>query len=188
VEVLVTKLNGLKSAIILCVLIATAIASPSQVAPSKASPRSASAPRLGVLYSFANGNDGSLPDASLVADQEGNLYGTTSLGGGASTSCFLGSVPDGCGTVFKLTVPSSRMGKWTQETLYSFTGGSDGSEPFSTLVMDSKGNLYGTTSEGGDLNNTSCSHAGKNVGCGVVFELSPSVPGGPWVENVIYTF
>jgi uncharacterized repeat protein (TIGR03803 family) len=96
-----------------------------------------------VLYSFQGGTDGSAPLGGLVLGSDGNFYGTTLYGGsGASSSCD----KVGCGAVFKIT-PSG------QETvLYSFQGGTDGGHPASSLIQDSEGNLYGTTSEGGSNN------------------------------------
>ena len=88
-----------------------------------------------VLYAFTGGADGGYPQAGLVRDAAGNLYGTTSFGG-ATSFCF-GS---GCGVVFKL----DKTGKET--VLYAFTGGADGGEPVAGLVRDTAGNLYGTTS------------------------------------------
>ncbi len=102
-----------------------------------------------VLYSFiGTEGDGANPVARLVQDTQGNLYGTT-YGGGAHQH----------GTVFKLDT----TGKET--VLYSFTGGADGGSPESGLVLDAQGNLYGTTSGGGDL---ACD---APYGCGTVFEL-----------------
>jgi uncharacterized repeat protein (TIGR03803 family) len=92
--------------------------------------------------------DGDGPQAGLVGDAEGNLYGTTRYGG-----------VYGEGTVFKL----DKGGKET--VLYSFTGGADGKNPLAGLVRDAAGNLYGTTSAGG----TGCGGAG----CGTVFKLTP---------------
>ena len=103
-----------------------------------------------VLYSFQGGTDGYYPNGSLVLDKAGNLYGTTSFGGGSS------ACPNGCGTIFQIT-PSG-----TENILYRFTGGSDGSKPQSSLLLDSKGNLYGTTYDGGDFF------------WGTVFKLSPT--------------
>ena len=88
-----------------------------------------------VLHSFARtGGDGANPEAGLVRDAAGNLYGTTPYGGAS-----------GYGTVFMLDT----TGKET--VLYSFTGtGGDGAEPlFGYLVRDAAGNLYGTTEGGG---------------------------------------
>ena len=91
-----------------------------------------------VLYSFKGGTDGWEPEAGLVLDAQGNLYGTTYEGG--DLAC---GPPYGCGTVFKLDT----TGKET--VLHSFTGPPDGAEPGAGLVLDAQGNLYGTTSRGG---------------------------------------
>jgi uncharacterized repeat protein (TIGR03803 family) len=123
-----------------------------------------------VAYRFG-GNDGIYPMASPVFDRAGNLYGTTE-GGGTGSS----------GTVWELSPPSSPGGPWTETVLHSFSG-SDGREPMASLVFDGKGNLYGTTSFGGDQN---CE---TPIGCGVVFELSPpSSPGDPWTDTVLHIF
>ena len=115
-----------------------------------------------VLYSFAGGTDGSQPyHAGVVFDQSGNLYGVTEYGG-----------LYGNGTVFQL-VPSPGGG-WTENILYSFTGGSDGANPLGGLVIDGSGNVYGTAWGGGIY------------GCGVVFQLSPSQ--GGWTYSVLYAF
>jgi uncharacterized repeat protein (TIGR03803 family) len=129
-----------------------------------------------VLYDFAGGSDGKLPDGfgggALVFDQAGNLYGTTANGGG--TGCDYG-----CGTVYEL----SRSGSgWTESVLYRFTGGSDGAVPTSTLVFDQAGNLYGTAAVGG----LSGCNFSVYRGCGTVFKLLPS--GSGWTESVLYSF
>jgi uncharacterized repeat protein (TIGR03803 family) len=85
-----------------------------------------------VLYNFTGGSDGDFPQSGLVRDSSGNLYGTTHYGGKA-----------GWGVVFKLT----SSGKET--VLHSFTGGTDGGEPFGNLLLDSSNNIYGTTIVGG---------------------------------------
>ncbi len=89
-----------------------------------------------VLYTFTGGADGARPFAGLVMDASGNLYGTTIAGG------------SGFGTVFKVNPKTKK-----ETTLYTFTGGTDGSEPFSGLLMDGKNNLYGTTEGGGSSGN-----------------------------------
>jgi uncharacterized repeat protein (TIGR03803 family) len=122
-----------------------------------------------LLYTFTGGADGAQPNGGLIFDQAGALYGTTSTYGTASCS-----VNPGCGAVFKLT-PSGNT--WTTSVLYSFTGGTDGSNPSGPLLFDQTGNLYGMTSRGG-----SCTP----LNCGVVFELMPS--GGNWTESVLYAF
>jgi uncharacterized repeat protein (TIGR03803 family) len=105
-------------------------------------------------YLSGNGSGRSGPFARLLRDAAGNLYGTTDADGAY-----------GKGSVFKLT-PGS--GGWTFTTLYDFTGGSDGANPQGALVMDSSGNLYGTTFQGGGFS-ANC----YNYQCGVVFEITP---------------
>jgi len=111
-----------------------------------------------VLHSFW-GADGVKPLSSLVRDQAGNFYGTTWEGGTPKGGgCF-----HGCGTVFKLDT----TGKLA--VLYVFTGGTDGGQPEAGLILDNSGNLYGTTTLGGDLNCLS----DYGSGCGVVFKIDP---------------
>ena len=109
-----------------------------------------------VLYRFEGGDHGADPAAGLVMDQAGTLYGTTNNGG---SDC-------DCGTVFKLT-PTGK-----QTALHVFTGGSDGGNAKSRLVMDATGNLYGTAVSGGG-----------DCGCGVVFRMTPK-----GAEKVLHTF
>jgi uncharacterized repeat protein (TIGR03803 family) len=113
-----------------------------------------------VLYSFTGGTDGASPEGSLTLDQAGNLYGTTTYGGGSNA-----------GVVFKLTHNSSG---WTESVLYSFTGSNDGGEPMSGVIFDPAGNLYGTATQVGTLDS------------GVVFKLTPGL--GAWTETVLYAF
>jgi uncharacterized repeat protein (TIGR03803 family) len=119
-----------------------------------------------VLYSFgATAADGWYPVAGLVMDAAGNLFGTTSEDGGPF-SCGLSS----CGTVFELV--NSPTG-YTEKVLYTFAE-SDGANPLAGLIMDSSGNLYGTTSNGGAY------------GFGTVFELVNS--SGSYTERVLHSF
>jgi uncharacterized repeat protein (TIGR03803 family) len=106
-----------------------------------------------VLYRFTGGNDGGSPQAGPTLDQSGNIYGT----------CF-GGGEYGQGTAFQL-MPSS--GGWVENTLHSFTGGSDGGTPFGGLIFDNSGNLYGINDSG------------------VVYELTPSNRG--WTITELYT-
>jgi len=117
-----------------------------------------------VIYRFTSGGDGRQPTGNLIFDSFGNIYGTTQAGGAF-----------GYGSVFKLTRSG---GSWSESILYSFTSGDDGNQPSDGVVMDSAGNLYGTTPYGGIDN---CQQS-----CGIVFELSPS--GGGWTETVLYRF
>ncbi len=133
-----------------------------------------------VLYSFTNSNgDGSHPEATLVFDEAGNLYGTTT-GGGLTGHCFVNG-PDSCGTVFELAPNGS--GGWKESVLYAFRGSpNDGSNPGAGLVRDATGNLYGTTVVGGNASN-----GVDTYGLGTVFELSPEAGGG-WTETVLHNF
>jgi len=119
-----------------------------------------------VLHSFTGGADGGQPNA-VIRDPAGNLYGTT-YAGGLTGGC--GASP-GCGVVFKLD-PAGRA-----KVLYSFTGGTDGGNPGAGVIRDSAGNLYGSTSGGGD-HTAPCTY-----GCGVVFKLDPAGQ-----ETVLYSF
>ncbi len=146
----------------------------------------AAATRWKTIYTFAGRNDGQYPIAPLIADAKGNLYGTTSEGGGG-LSC--AGFTEGCGTVFELVAPASPSGRWQEQILHTFTGGSDGSNPVGGLIFDAAGNLYGTTFNGGDLSNSLCADGVGNIGCGVAFELSPpSSHGGAWTETVLHMF
>ncbi len=113
-----------------------------------------------VLYSFAGyPTDGATPIGGLLMDAAGNLYGTTTNGGNNNTCQWSGV---GCGTVFKLDT------KGNETVLYNFAG-PDGANPIASLIMDAKGDLYGTTEYGGRLQR--CTGYGF-AGCGVVFKLS----------------
>ena len=132
-----------------------------------------------VLYSFcpAGGEcvDGARPSSAVIADSEGNLYGTTVSGG-----------PSDQGTVFELSPPSNPGGAWTEKVLYNFcsqTNCTDGFAPLGPVLLDPYGNLYGTTYFGGNPNSPVCGSSG----CGVAFELTPSV-GGSWQYALLYTF
>jgi len=115
-----------------------------------------------VLHNFGAGTDGSESNAGLVMDGAGNLYGTTTLGG-----------VHGDGTAFELT-PVTGEG-WTEKMLHSFSGTTDGSQPWAGLTFDAAGNLYGTTLYGGAYNG------------GTVFELMPQT-GGQWAGKVLHAF
>lgn len=129
-----------------------------------------------VLWNFTCGNDGCGPEASLVFDSAGNLYGTT-YEGGPNVS--------GSGTVFQMS-PDGR-GNWNETTLHVFTGLPDGSGPLSSLIIDQSGNIFGTTSAGGYYVVTyGCNYSGL-FGCGVVFKLSKKAS-GDWTEQVLYAF
>jgi uncharacterized repeat protein (TIGR03803 family) len=126
-----------------------------------------------VLYTFTGGKDGAHPQAGLIFDATGNLYGTT-VEGGNLTAC-----NSGCGTAFKLTPTTS--GPWQQTVLHSFNGKTDGANPHAGLVFDAAGYLYGTNYWGG------AAPACPAADCGTVFRLAPS-PTGPWKERVLHAF
>jgi uncharacterized repeat protein (TIGR03803 family) len=116
-----------------------------------------------VLYSFTGGNDGGDAATGLVFDSQGNLYGTTVVGGTSA-----------CGTVFKLAPKASPP--WQESVLYPFGCYADGKNPYGGVTFDPQGNLYGTTVSGGS--GGSCG----SYGCGVVFQLTPTA------ENVLHSF
>src|SRR5579871_263188 len=147
-----------------------------------AGPLPARGQTLQVLHYFtfspdSSVTDGSFPQAGLVRDRAGNLYGTTSDGGGISGNC-----PSGCGTVFQLKPQGS---DWIYRILYRFHF-TDGWGP-GALVIGPDGTLYGTTGEGGGIG---CLNL---QGCGLVFNLRPSsafchAVSCPWEETVLYNF
>jgi uncharacterized repeat protein (TIGR03803 family) len=122
-----------------------------------------------VLYSFCAAQlcpDGSNPQASVIFDTAGNLYGTAIYGG--NSNCVRG-----CGTVFEL---SRGNGKWAYKVLHHFeNNGKDGYYPAANLILDAAGNLYGTTANGGTSQG------------GTVFELMPA-KSGKWQEKILYSF
>ena len=129
---------------------------------------SASNPSIVVLHRFTGSTDGRVPTGQLIADHDGNLYGTTERGGTADN-----------GIVFELSPPATKGGQWIEKVLYRFKGGSDGIAPTAGLVFDPAGNLYGTTSDGGKC----------HYSCGTVFRLArPLKPGGSWIETVLHAF
>jgi uncharacterized repeat protein (TIGR03803 family) len=140
-----------------------------------ASPRLANGQTETTVYGFKYSSDGAYPQSRLVRDKAGNLYGTAAQAGTNNSTCTVG-----CGTVFELSPASD--GGWTFQTLYSFTGGSDGSYPRNGLTLDSRGNLYGTTEFGGVVIEGACP-----MGCGAVFEISPALGGG-WTFKSLHDF
>jgi uncharacterized repeat protein (TIGR03803 family) len=119
-----------------------------------------------VLHGFAGGADGVSPEAGLIADASGNLYGTTDTGGTSNA-----------GTVFRLAPPAVAGGAWTNTVLYSFQGGADGDFSQAPLLPGGGGILYGTTEQGGAS------------GFGTVFALTPPAVGGTaWGKTILFAF
>jgi uncharacterized protein YceK len=139
-----------------------------------------------VLYRFKGASDGENPSATLARDASGALYGTTLSGGNGGCTDLFGYVV-GCGTIFKLTPPAPGSTTWTKTTLHHLKGGTDGALPFGKLLLDGSGNLYGTTSQGG---NSQCGDGiGNVIGCGTVFKLAPPTPGRTgWTKTVVHHF
>jgi hypothetical protein len=124
------------------------------------------------LYAFTGGSDGGEPEAEVIFDAAGNLYGTAVDGG--YLSCYFDR---GCGVAFELT-PSG--GTWNESVLYTFGDGSDGANPYGSLIFDKQGNLYGTAYTGAL---GTCNSGG---GCGTAFELENTENG--WQEQTLYSF
>ena len=114
------------------------------------------------LYAFSDSSDGGFPNAGVVLDKNGNLFGTASTGGNFQCSI-------GCGVVYELLKSTG----WGEHVLHAFAG-SDGQFPNAVLLQGSNGTFYSTTWFGGSTGN------------GTVFSLTPS--GSSWMENVLYSF
>jgi uncharacterized repeat protein (TIGR03803 family) len=118
-----------------------------------------------VLHYFGDGNDGWEPEAALIFDAKGNLYGTTTVGG-------LGCLSPGCGIVFQLQPNSD--GTWTENVLHNLRS-TEGAMSHAPVVFDGQGNLYGTAPNGGSSNQ------------GSVFKLLRS-SSGSWPAIVLQSF
>jgi len=128
----------------------------------KMAPQSGGTWKFTTIDAFRGMPHPGFPYGGVIFDGSGNLYGTTYFGG-----------KNGLGSVYKLT---NTNGKWSESQLYSFKGSNDGSSPTSTLVFDANGNLYGTTSAGGDSNDD-----------GTIFKLTPT-SGGKYKESIVHHF
>ena len=112
------------------------------------------------IHTFKGTPDAGSPYGGLIPDSAGNLYGTTYFGG-----------TNGAGSVYELTPQST--GRYSERVLYSFQGGSDGDLPTSTLIFDAAGDLFGTTSSGGNT-----------CDCGTIFKIAA----GTAKETILYRF
>jgi len=136
-----------------------------------------------VLHSFNGnqkiGNDGCYTASGVIINADGNLDGTTD---------FCGSGNNGgtsLGVIYELSPPSTTGGIWNESFPLNFSSGSAGGSGAGGLIHDSKGNLYGTTSVGG---NQICDARNGNL-CGMVFQLAPPAQsGGSWTETTLYNF
>lgn len=127
----------------------------------------ASGQTLTTLYSFAASGDGVDPQAGVVFDQAGNLFGTAAVGGISGAN----------GIVYELSPPAQPGNPWTETIPTQFRGSPDGKIPECRLNVTPTGRLFGTTLQGGANN------------LGAAFEmLPPPAPGGRWKEQVIYSF
>lgn len=106
--------------------------------------------KLTTIWSFTNGADGGAPYGSVLLGSSGQLYVTVTSG-----------CADGVGGVLEFLPPATQGAAWTENVLYSFTGGLDGSQPFAGVVLN-KGSLYGTTA-----------FSNLDLGYGTVFQLTP---------------
>ncbi len=128
-----------------------------------------------IIHNFTGHGDGGNPFAGVTLDQAGNLYGTTQTGGNSNA-----------GVVYKLAFKHT---SWVLSPLYTFSGVPDGGEPYAGITRDAHGQLYGTTSSGGQ---GTCVLFGIQ-GCGIVFKLAPSSQVqrsviAPWVKTLLYSF
>jgi uncharacterized repeat protein (TIGR03803 family) len=114
-----------------------------------------------ILHNFRNGRDGAHPEASVILDGNGSLYGTTTEGGTGQS-----------GTVYKLTPNADG---YREKVIHTFNSLVDGAYPVAGLFIDSSGSVFGTTSQGD----------GNNL-CGTVFKLTPSH--GTYVETFVHAF
>jgi uncharacterized repeat protein (TIGR03803 family) len=115
------------------------------------------------LYSFTGEADGGHPGTGLIGGPGGVLYGVTTNGGSAHN-----------GTIFQLKPPTESGGQWTEQVLYNFPGGANGTSPFAPLLLGGEGTLYGTAPGGAS-------------GYGIAFELQGSKT-GTWTYTVLRTF
>jgi len=126
-----------------------------------------SAQTLTTLYNFGSRpGDGENPQAGVVFDNAGNLYGTTALGGIGSD-----------GTLFQLSPPVNQGGPWTETIIRRLRDTPDGASPEGRVVVNSKGGFFTTAYSGGATDQGA-----------VLAAFPPVVPGGPWTEKVLYSF
>ncbi len=146
-----------------------------------------------VLYNFTGGADGANPEAGLVMDAAGDLYGINMYGGSPNCTSVYGVI--GCGTVFKLGRSSSG---WFLVPLYQFQGGEDGNYPGANLTVGPDGALYGTTTQNSlgyrrSMASKSNDDGCGGYGCGTVFKIAPPTRQPPniaagWTFTLLHHF
>ncbi len=141
------------------------------------SPQAGGSYQEATLWGLGACGDGSGPTGGLAIDSSGNIFGATGAGGtvGGNASCS----GEGSGTVFELS--PQQGGGYQESVLWSFGASDDGVSPFGGVIVDSNGNVYGTTTEGGTYANQCESPAGT------VFEVSPGAGNGS-AESLLWTF
>jgi uncharacterized repeat protein (TIGR03803 family) len=130
------------------------------------------------LYAFGGSeiNDGKFPRSTPILGDNGVLYGTTYEGGANG----------GYGTVYSVSPPAAGQTDWSETVLYSFSGGSDGAYPTSTMTYrttpERGGALYGTTNYAG-------ANCYADTGCGTVFSVAPPASSGAsWTLTTLHSF
>jgi uncharacterized repeat protein (TIGR03803 family) len=139
-----------------------------------------------VLWNFSGADgpggvdDGADPMSGLIMDKQGNIYGTTALGG---TSADFADLVNGVGTVFELSPPGVGGGSWNEQVLWNFqNNGTDGFSPMAGVVIDPNGNIYGTTEYGG-------LYSDEPYFGGTAFKLTPpTMAGANWGETILWNF
>jgi uncharacterized protein YceK len=133
---------------------------------------------IATLHSFQGSPDGAYPqDNGIVMSKAGAIYGATADGGNGSCPSS-GINPSGCGVVFQLTPPAAGQVNWTEKILYSFTGtNTDTANPQGTLVVDNKGEVFGTA------------FGSPGINWGAVYKLAPpTAKVKTWTESIFYSF
>jgi uncharacterized repeat protein (TIGR03803 family) len=127
------------------------------------------------IHTFTGFPDGAYPESPVSIDAEGNVFGTTNIGG---SECIQNNNLTTCGSVYELTPLTTAGGAWTSQIIHYFgITYNDGTNPVSGLAANAKGVLYGATQAGGSAND------------GVVFSLAPPAkPGAAWTETVLHSF
>jgi uncharacterized repeat protein (TIGR03803 family) len=138
------------------------------------------------LHSFSGHAAANGPFGNPLIERSGSIYGIAYTGGPTAPA---GCAPfGGCGEVFKLAPPAFGVTDWTKSTVWAFDG-LNGTGGFNSLSIDSEGNIYGMTNEGGNSAANCPPPAGAPAGCGVAFKLEPSHFGNDqWTQQILWNF